>query len=113
MGRMSWLINSVFMGDWDDVTFDPIYLEMAAQGQSFFQASGDNGSYNWSDPAQDHADDPNITLVGGTPCPPPVRRFVAFRNSLELEYHWGGTTAAAEESARTTQFRLTNSASNE
>jgi uncharacterized repeat protein (TIGR01451 family) len=50
----------------DDPSFDTIYLEMAAQGQSFFQASGDNGSYNWADPDQDHADDPYITLVGGT-----------------------------------------------
>jgi uncharacterized repeat protein (TIGR01451 family) len=50
----------------DDPSFDVVYLEMAAQGQTFFQASGDNGSYNWSDPLQDHEDDPNITLVGGT-----------------------------------------------
>ena len=41
-------------------------LQYAAQGQSFFQCSGDNGSYNWSDVAQQHADDPNITIVGGT-----------------------------------------------
>ena len=55
----SWLIG-------DDPSWDAIYLQYAAQGQSFFQASGDNGSYNWSDPYQQQVDDPNITLVGGT-----------------------------------------------
>ncbi|HJT23876.1 MAG TPA: protease pro-enzyme activation domain-containing protein, partial [bacterium] len=39
-------------------------IEMAAQGQSFFQASGDDDSYS-SDPG-DNRDGPYITLVGGT-----------------------------------------------
>jgi uncharacterized repeat protein (TIGR01451 family) len=55
----SWLIG-------DDPNWDPIYLQYAAQGQSFFQCAGDNGSFNWSDPFQQHADDPYVTIVGGT-----------------------------------------------
>jgi hypothetical protein len=53
----SWLIG-------DDPNADVQYKNFAAQGQSFFQASGDYGAYytgivQW-------ADDTNITLVGGT-----------------------------------------------
>jgi len=43
---------------------DQIFQQMAAQGQSFFDASGDNGAYTGSIPAPD--DDPYITVVGGT-----------------------------------------------
>ncbi len=43
---------------------DQIFQQMAAQGQSFFNASGDNGAYTGAIPAPD--DDPYITLVGGT-----------------------------------------------
>jgi subtilase family serine protease len=43
---------------------DQIFQQMAAQGQSFFNASGDNGAYAGAIPAPD--DDPYITLVGGT-----------------------------------------------
>lgn len=43
---------------------DQIFQQMAAQGQSFFDASGDNGGYTGSIPPPD--DDPYITLVGGT-----------------------------------------------
>ena len=44
-----------------------VFLQFAAQGQSFFQASGDDGAYcgatcfPWSP-----ADNPNVTVVGGT-----------------------------------------------
>ncbi len=50
----------------DDPSIDQIYQRYAAQGQSFYQASGDNGGFNWSDPNQQHTDDPYVTLVGGT-----------------------------------------------
>jgi subtilase family serine protease len=53
----SWVIG-------DNSSFDTAYKQMAVQGQSFFQASGDNGAY-YSRIAQ-WADDTNITLVGGT-----------------------------------------------
>ena len=51
----------------DDPAFDVYYKQMALQGQSFFQASGDDGAYYTNDEAtEEYADDPNITLVGGT-----------------------------------------------
>jgi hypothetical protein len=50
----------------DDPTFDQIYRQFAAQGQSFFQASGDNGAFTSSFPGQEQADSPYVTLVGGT-----------------------------------------------
>ena len=48
----------------DDPINDTSYKQMAAQGQSFFQASGDDDAY-YSGISQS-ADDTNITLVGGT-----------------------------------------------
>ncbi len=53
----SWLIG-------DDPGYDVVYQQMAAQGQSFFQASGDNGAFYKG--ISEWADDTNITLVGGT-----------------------------------------------
>ncbi|HXC37039.1 MAG TPA: protease pro-enzyme activation domain-containing protein [Candidatus Acidoferrales bacterium] len=53
----SWLIG-------DSSSYDTYYQQMAAQGQSFFQASGDNGAYYSG--ISEWADDTNITLVGGT-----------------------------------------------
>jgi hypothetical protein len=41
-----------------------IFQQFAAQGQSFFLAGGDNGAY--SGPVDEPADDPYITVVGGT-----------------------------------------------
>lgn len=43
---------------------DQIFQQFAAQGQSYFQASGDYKAY--SGPIWEPADDPNITVVGGT-----------------------------------------------
>ena len=40
------------------------FLQFAAQGQSFFQASGDEDAY--AGPVFEAADNPNITVVGGT-----------------------------------------------
>jgi hypothetical protein len=56
----SWLIG-------DNASFDTAYIQMAAQGQSFFQASGDDGAfYTANEGTEENADDTNITLVGGT-----------------------------------------------
>lgn len=55
----SWLIG-------DDPTWDQIYQQYALQGQSFYQASGDNGAFVWSEPGQQRTDTPYVTLVGGT-----------------------------------------------
>lgn len=56
----SWLIG-------DNAAYDTVYKTMASQGQSFFQASGDNGAFFTSNEANEqYTDDTNITLVGGT-----------------------------------------------
>jgi subtilase family serine protease len=47
-----------------DSTEDMYYQLFAMQGQSFFQASGDNGPYLSAD--QQWADSPYVTIVGGT-----------------------------------------------
>jgi uncharacterized repeat protein (TIGR01451 family) len=48
-----------------DATSSQIFMQFAAQGQTYFNASGDDGSYQgapWHVPPQD----PYVTLVGGT-----------------------------------------------
>jgi len=47
-----------------DSTTTLIFQEFAAQGQSFFNASGDSDAYTGAIPTP--ADNPNITIVGGT-----------------------------------------------
>jgi hypothetical protein len=47
-----------------DANTDPIFLQFAAQGQSFFNASGDADAYTGAIPTP--AADTNITIVGGT-----------------------------------------------
>ncbi len=52
-------------GGFNNTTDDPIYQEMAAQGQTFLNATGDSGAYNsstWLAPSAD----PNVLEVGGT-----------------------------------------------
>ena len=54
-------------GDFNNATDDPIYQEMAAQGQTFVNATGDSGSYNASASAYDPPSaDSNVLEVGGT-----------------------------------------------
>ena len=52
----------------DPKTLDPYFKKMAAQGQSFFEAAGDDGAYTSSQPVYDiwPADDAYLTSVGGT-----------------------------------------------
>jgi subtilase family serine protease len=47
-----------------NAAFDQIFMRMAAQGQSFFQASGDGDA--WVSPIWVPADSPYVTSVGGT-----------------------------------------------
>jgi len=47
-----------------NVIVHQVLAEMAAQGQSFFQASGDSGA--WCDGIPQPSDDPYATIVGGT-----------------------------------------------
>jgi len=47
-----------------DATTEQTFQQFAAQGQSFFNASGDNDA--WVDGVTPPSDDPNLTSVGGT-----------------------------------------------
>jgi subtilase family serine protease len=47
-----------------NTSFDSVFQKMAAQGQSFFQASGDGDA--WVNPIWVPADSPYLTSVGGT-----------------------------------------------
>jgi subtilase family serine protease len=49
----------------DPSTLDPYFEKMAAQGQNFFAASGDNSTWSSSNEAWP-ADDANVVSVGGT-----------------------------------------------
>ena len=53
-----------YWGEAPDLTADQIFEEMIAQGQSFFQASGDADA--WCDGIWWPGDDPYLTSVGGT-----------------------------------------------
>jgi hypothetical protein len=65
---------------------DQIFQQFAAQGQSFFQASGDSSSYAATGPVEEPADDPNITVVGGT-----VLTTSGPLGSWVSETTWGGS----------------------
>jgi len=54
----SWVITEIV----NSPIPDQIYQQFGAQGQTFFQASGDEGAY----PVFQWSDDPYITIVGGT-----------------------------------------------
>ena len=57
------LSSSWSFGSHTDALREQIFQQFAAQGQSFFQASGDAGAYG---PVFPPADDPFVTAVGGT-----------------------------------------------
>ncbi|MGB9236425.1 MAG: choice-of-anchor D domain-containing protein [Terriglobales bacterium] len=50
----------------DPSTADPFLKRFASQGQSYFQAAGDNGAYNRDSSYVFPADDPYVISVGGT-----------------------------------------------
>jgi subtilase family serine protease len=50
----------------DSSAAEPIFKEYAAQGQSFFSASGDSGSYSSTVAGWYPSDDPYVTAAGGT-----------------------------------------------
>jgi subtilase family serine protease len=58
------LSSSWIWGPDDPLVDDPFFEEFAAQGQSFFQASGDNGA--WPNPYNYPQEDGNVTAVGAT-----------------------------------------------
>jgi hypothetical protein len=75
----SWLLP-------DNPIWDLIYKQYAAQGQSFFQASGDNDAFVWSILYQQQTDNPYITLVGGTT----LTTLPGGGYAKEKVWNWGG-----------------------
>jgi subtilase family serine protease len=65
-----------------DPTCDQIFQQMAAQGQSFFSASGDYDAFTDLIPFPD--DTPYITLVGGNVEHERCGRFLGWGNGMEL-----------------------------
>jgi hypothetical protein len=57
-------LSSSWSGGGSDPTAAEVFLQMAAQGQSFYNASGDSEAYTGLIPFP--CDEPNITIVGGT-----------------------------------------------
>ncbi|HXR48690.1 MAG TPA: choice-of-anchor tandem repeat GloVer-containing protein [Candidatus Limnocylindrales bacterium] len=73
-----------------DATSDQIFKEFAAQGQSFFNASGDSDAYPGTIPTP--SDDTNIICVGGTTLTTsgPGGAWVS-----ETVWNWGGGTGSS------------------
>ena len=82
-----------------NAAFDEAFLELAAQGQSAFDASGDSGAYAASRDlgttnlsVGTNPDSPYITATGGTTLPSPPRRpvrTVAPRVTVPAQRIWG------------------------
>jgi kumamolisin len=79
----SQLSSSWSFGPIGDTTLQ-IFSEMVAQGQAFFQASGDNGAY--TDGIMPPADVPNLTTVGGT-----MLIMAASGGAWQSETTWSGS----------------------
>ena len=73
-----------------DSTSEQIFMQFAAQGQSFFNASGDSDAYTGT--VSTPSDDPNITVVGGTTLTTtgPGGSYVS-----ETVWNWGGGTGSS------------------
>jgi uncharacterized repeat protein (TIGR03803 family) len=73
-----------------DAGSEQAFLQFAAQGQSFFNASGDSDAYTGAVPTP--ADDPNIIVVGGTTLTTtgPGGPWAA-----ETVWNWGGGTGGS------------------
>ena len=73
-----------------DANSEQIFLQYAAQGQSFFNASGDSDAYVGA--IATPADDPNITIVGGTTL---TTSGAGGAWASETVWNWGGGTGSS------------------
>ena len=73
-----------------DAESEQIFLQYAAQGQSFFNASGDSDAYAGVVPTP--SDDPNITVVGGTTL---TTTGPGGAWDSETVWNWGGGTGSS------------------
>ncbi len=95
----SWLVGNGPMYDWTGSggTLDSILMEMAAQGQAFFQASGDTDAYTGAGMITGvggpiPVDSPYVTSVGGTSL---VMGGQAAGYESESAWNWGGNTGTS------------------
>ena len=72
-----------------NATAEQIFQQMASQGQSFFNATGDSDAYTGSIPFP--SDSPNITEVGGTT----LTTLGSAAYSSETTWNWGGGTGSS------------------
>jgi len=89
-------------GGGPSATTDSIFQEMAAQGQSFFNASGDTDAFTAGATSENSVDDPNnanapsscpyITQVGGTTL---TMNGSGSSYSSETVWNWGGGTGSS------------------
>lgn len=70
-----------------DTTTDQLFQQLAAQGQSFYEASGDSGAYTGQ--IDTPSDNPYITVVGGTT----LTTSSSGNWSSETTWNWGGGTS--------------------
>ena len=73
-----------------DANSEQIFLQYAVQGQSFFNASGDSDAYVGA--IDTPADDPNITIVGGTTL---TTSGAGGAWASETVWNWGGGTGSS------------------
>jgi hypothetical protein len=83
-------ISCSWTGGGPNSTAQGIFQQMAAQGQSFFNASGDSDAYTGSIPFP--ADSPNITVVGGTTL---TTTGAVGSYTSETVWNWGGGTGSS------------------
>ena len=94
----SWYIS----GGGADPVADQIFQQMAAQGQSFYNASGDADAF--TGPVDFPGETPYIVQVGGRRSPPAVRAALGCRRRCGTG---AGAPAAGAESARGMRYRAT------
>jgi subtilase family serine protease len=84
-------VSCSWAGGSGDPAAEPIFIQMAMQGQSFFQASGDSDAY--TGPIPFPSDSSNITVVGATELSTtgPLGSFVS-----ETVWNWGYDAGAGE-----------------
>lgn len=83
-------ISCSWGGGGPDSTSEQIFQQMAAQGQTFFNASGDSDAFNGSIPFP--SDSPNIVEVGGTTL---GTTGPGGSWSSETVWNWGGGTGSS------------------
>ncbi len=86
------LSSSILYSPADPSAEEPFFKEFAAQGQSFFQASGDDGAWSASSVFEYPPADPYVTAVGGTGL-----TTNGSGGSWQSETAWGGSSGGVND----------------